>query len=53
MEGAGAVADAVAEFPRLNRVLVATDRSDTADKAVRWAASMVGAFQADLRRRPT
>src|SRR5262249_52642185 len=30
------------------RVLVATDRSETADTAVRWAAGMVAAFQAEL-----
>ena len=34
--------------PWLTRVLVATDRSQTADTAVRWAANMVGASQAEL-----
>lgn len=35
-------------IPGLNRVLVATDRSETADKAVHWAASLAVACQAEL-----
>ena len=37
-----------AAWPWLKRVLVATDRSETADKAVRWAATMVETCQAEL-----
>jgi len=37
-----------AHSPSQQRVLVATDRSETADKAVRWAASMAEPVQAEL-----
>ncbi|MDQ3911187.1 MAG: AarF/UbiB family protein [Actinomycetota bacterium] len=32
----------------VERVMVATDRSDTADRAVRWAADVAAAYQAEL-----
>ncbi len=32
----------------VHRIMVATDRSETADRAVRWAAEMAAGFQADL-----
>src|SRR5689334_719769 len=34
--------------PPVNRVAVATDRSDTADQAVRWAANLAAASAAEL-----
>ena len=34
--------------PPVNRVMVATDRSETADQAVRWAAAMAGSYPAEL-----
>src|SRR5262245_22188761 len=34
--------------PPVNRVVVATDRSETADRAVRWAANLAAASQAEL-----
>jgi len=34
--------------PRLKRVMAATDRSQTADQAARWAASLAASFQAEL-----
>ena len=33
---------------QVNRILVATDRSDSADRAVRWAAEMADRYQAEL-----
>jgi ubiquinone biosynthesis protein len=35
-------------FEDVSRVMVATDRSNTADRAVRWAASMADRFDAEL-----
>ena len=32
----------------IERMLVATDRSDTATRAVRWAAEMSGKYAAEL-----
>ena len=32
----------------VNKVMVATDRSDTADQAVRWAADVAAAYRAEL-----
>jgi ubiquinone biosynthesis protein len=40
------MADAVA--PTLSRVLVATDRSETASRAVAWAAELARRFEAEL-----
>src|SRR5262245_39767749 len=34
--------------PPVDRVMVATDRSETADRAVRWAATMASAYPAEL-----
>jgi ubiquinone biosynthesis protein len=34
--------------PRVSRVLVATDRSETAHRAVEWAAEMAERYQAEL-----
>ena len=34
--------------PSVHRVMVATDRSETADSAVRWAANLAAGFQAEL-----
>jgi ubiquinone biosynthesis protein len=34
--------------PAVHRVMVATDRSETADRAVRWAADVAAGFQAEL-----
>src|SRR5438874_532190 len=42
------MAQARPEPPTIGRVLVATDRSDTADAAVRWAANLAAAYHADL-----
>src|SRR3712207_9083537 len=36
------------ETPSVNRVMVATDRSETADRAVRWAANVAEAYRAEL-----
>ena len=36
------------ETPSVNRVMVATDRSETADRAVRWAANVAEAYKAEL-----
>ena len=37
-----------AEIPSVDRVMVATDRSETADRAVRWAANVAAAYRAEL-----
>jgi ubiquinone biosynthesis protein len=37
-----------AEIPTVNRVMVATDRSESADRAVRWAANVAAAYRAEL-----
>src|SRR5215212_8125679 len=37
-----------AEIPSVERVMVATDRSETADRAVRWAATVAAAYRAEL-----
>jgi ubiquinone biosynthesis protein len=37
-----------AEIPSVERVMVATDRSETADRAVRWAANVAAAYRAEL-----
>src|SRR5688572_28227096 len=34
--------------PGVGRVMVATDRSETADRAVRWAAAFANRYEADL-----
>jgi nucleotide-binding universal stress UspA family protein len=34
--------------PRVQRILVGTDRSETATRAVRWAAEMAGRYEAEL-----
>src|SRR5439155_7097217 len=34
--------------PTVKRVMVATDRSESADRAVRWAANLAAAYQAEL-----
>src|SRR5436305_6406474 len=34
--------------PTVRRVMVATDRSESADRAVRWAANLAAAYQAEL-----
>ena len=39
---------ASATYPPVRRVLVATDRSVTADRAVRFAAEMAGRYEAEL-----
>jgi len=36
------------EAPSVSRVMVATDRSETADRAVRWAANVATAYRAEL-----
>jgi ubiquinone biosynthesis protein len=36
------------EAPSVSRVMVATDRSETADRAVHWAANVAGAYRAEL-----
>jgi ubiquinone biosynthesis protein len=36
------------EAPSVNKVMVATDRSETADRAVRWAANVAEAYRAEL-----
>jgi nucleotide-binding universal stress UspA family protein len=38
----------VEELPPVRRVLVATDRSETAERAVRFAADMAERYEADL-----
>ena len=35
-------------WPRVERVLVGTDRSETAERAVRWAADMAERYEAEL-----
>jgi ubiquinone biosynthesis protein len=37
-----------AEIPSVDRVMVATDRSESADRAVRWAANVAAAYRAEL-----
>lgn len=37
-----------ADRPLVRRILVATDRSQTADHAVAWAAEMAGRYEAEL-----
>lgn len=37
-----------AEEPRVSRILVGTDRSETATRAVRWAADMAARYEAEL-----
>ena len=37
-----------AEMQSVERVMVATDRSETADRAVRWAANVAAAYRAEL-----
>src|SRR2546426_5016676 len=37
-----------ADRPLVRRILVATDRSETADHAVAWAAEMAGRYEAEL-----
>src|SRR3712207_203756 len=37
-----------ARVPSVDRVLVATDRSETADRAVRWAANVAATYGAEL-----
>src|SRR5579871_4946008 len=37
-----------AATPTVQRVMVATDRSETADHAVRWAATLAATYQAEL-----
>ena len=37
-----------AKGPSVDRVMVATDRSETADRAVRWAANVAAAYGAEL-----
>ncbi|HEX6507607.1 MAG TPA: universal stress protein, partial [Chloroflexota bacterium] len=37
-----------AEAPAVRRVMVATDRSATADRAVRWAANLAESYGAEL-----
>jgi ubiquinone biosynthesis protein len=37
-----------AKIPSVSRVMVATDRSETADRAVRWASNVAAAYQAEL-----
>jgi ubiquinone biosynthesis protein len=34
--------------PQVRRILVATDRSESADRAVRWAAEMAERYEAEL-----
>src|SRR3712207_5841857 len=36
------------EIPSVGRVMVATDRSETADRAVRWAANVAAAYGEEL-----
>lgn len=36
------------EAPSVSRVMVATDRSETADRAVRWAANVAASYRAEL-----
>ena len=36
------------EAPSVSRIMVATDRSETADRAVRWAANVAAAYGAEL-----
>ena len=36
------------EVPSVDKVMVATDRSETADRAVRWAANMAASCRAEL-----
>src|SRR5947209_18504609 len=36
------------EAASIGKVMVATDRSETADRAVRWAATMAATHQAEL-----
>jgi ubiquinone biosynthesis protein len=43
-----AMATTSGETPSVNRVMVATDRSETADRAVRWAANVASAYRAEL-----
>ena len=40
---------AIQQSPTVKRVMVATDRSDSADRAVRWAANLAAAYQAELK----
>jgi ubiquinone biosynthesis protein len=37
-----------AKDPSVDRVMVATDRSETADRAVRWAANVAATYEAEL-----
>jgi ubiquinone biosynthesis protein len=39
---------AIQPGPTVKRVMVATDRSESADRAVRWAANLAAAYQAEL-----
>src|SRR2546423_1741004 len=39
---------AIPASPTVKRVMVATDRSESADRAVRWAANLAAAYQAEL-----
>lgn len=39
---------ATLQGPIVRRVMVATDRSESADRAVRWAANLAAAYQAEL-----
>ncbi len=36
------------EAPSVHRVMVATDLSETANRAVRWAANVAASYQAEL-----
>ena len=36
------------QAPSVKRVMVATDRSETANRAVRWAANLAASYQAEL-----
>src|SRR5438034_9345031 len=39
---------AIQQSPTVKRVMVATDRSESADRAMRWAANLAAAYQAEL-----
>jgi ubiquinone biosynthesis protein len=39
---------ALSSSPTVKRVMVATDRSESADRAVRWAANLADHYEAEL-----
>jgi ubiquinone biosynthesis protein len=44
----GEMTTTISKAPSVGRVMVATDRSETADRAVRWAANVASSYGAEL-----